>query len=692
MEISVEEGLTDVKLSHVMDTDKAKVDLGSILWDLVDAAKYEEAMVEIQNSKNKERVTNDCMDIIPVLTLKLQESEDILAIECLEGLLVHVSNVAKVKEVMIVFLEELQAFKGKENYRALLRPMQVALKRQVSRNCSPTLHCWAFRSVLDHMARMELPSDYNLEGRERKLLDAAPAVMALSDHLQCVVDFFKVFYEDIILAKLIFSNKIPNTNFFMAKTLLKLFDKPLTFLDVYSNKKGDENTVYRTSSKLIIMIIRLIKNPIKLFSEISYKTSDPKKKNINKKENETIDKEGEFESEDDEDDDVAELLNASQTSLATMYYCMFSQNMSIESVPCVYSSQHKFLSCLPLVCTLLSKVEHLAMHKGVLLARSLITHIDNRSMPAACLDSPSHYQLSKLLVNIMTYTENKEIRLCALSFYRTYITKLDYDAVYRLFEYLLQSQTHAGFLGFIITEIKQNSLLSLKEKRIASEFSDGFTKGEDLSRTVPSYSKFTGQSLWKLVYLACHLPDGERTDFLECGDKVLSALNLVLFLLIRATNHLQKQQQQTSTQQTEQPVTSLENDEATYSQALHQSPSNFSIHQSAQSITFNPPQMLQHVAHLRKELLTPMQRGLQISREHYELKLKDLSESSPPADGNKFDFQVNVSDSILPGLDPGQEKKVVASALCRFDLINCVLARVETAATELMATFTIMAK
>lgn len=636
-----------------------KIDLGAILWDLVDSGKYEDAIAEITNEKYRSFLFTNSMDLIPVLTLKLQDSPNYEAQECLEAMLMHVASVAKVKEVMIVLLEEVQTFRSQEVYRVMLKPMQVALSRIISTECSPTLFTWTFKSVIEHLGKMDLPSGYNLEGKERLLLEADPAVQALSDNLYHVLEFFKVFYNDIILGKLIFTKKIICTKLFMAKSMLRLFDKPLTFLDIYCTGKDDENRIHRTAAKLISMIIRLTGNPIKFFSDITAQSTS--KNNSTKLKNNTD--EYMETCEDDGDYDLSGAV--SQTCLATFYYCIFHQHMSINSIPCVYNPQHKFLSCLPLISQLLAKTEHLAIHKGLLLAQALIDNIDTGSVTANCLNAPYHYQFNKLLVGSMTMIDNKELRITALQLFRKYISNFELNGRYRLFESLLQSVTHVGVLGFIISEIKENIALSLQEKTQKQQ-----STSNEMGSSAP-ISKFTGQSLWKLVYLACTIPDGERTDMLDWSEKILAELNLILFLFIRANKVCNSIQ----------VVTTDAHNKTKKSCELF---NNSSIPMYSQDCTFLPADLLQHILHFHSELFTPLQRGLQISREHYELKLKSLSDSTKvPTD---MEVQMSINDSILPGLSPKEEKEVIALALSRFDLINCVLARVEASADELMIT------
>ena len=632
MEIfNTEDKSTDVAVPPV------KVDLGGILWDLVDTGKYEEALSELKHEKYEKFVITNSMDLIPVLTLKLQDSSENAAQECLENMMMHVASVAKVKEVMIVLLEETQTFKSQQVYRVMLQPMQVALGRLVSTNCSPTLFTWTFKSVLEHLGRMELPSGYNLEGKERMLLDSDPSVIALSDNIYHVSNFFKFFHQQIVLGKLVFNKKIPNTKIFMAKTMLRLFDKPLTFLDIYCNVKDVENTIHRTASKFVSMIVRLKGNPILFFSDIKFQK-------VIVDGDEKIETENSNDSNDSSDDDLSSAV--SQTSLATFFYCIFHQQMSIEAVPRVYSPVYKFISCLPLISQLLAKTEHLALHKGLLLAKSLTDCINTGTVGAEYLDAPCHYYFNKLLVGSMTMVDNKELRITALQLFRRYVSNFDFNGRYRLFDSLLQSANHAGVLSFIITEIKQNIQLSLKEE---AKIVNGTATGDPAT-----VSKFTGSSLWKLVYRSCSLPDGERTDMLDWSEKILAVLNLLIFLLIRGNK-------------------------------ICQNLSNEGDDQCSFSSTFQPLELPRHVGHFKAELFEPLQRGLQISREHYELKLKGLNEKTPACTDTEI-VKLSLGDSLLPGLTPEQEKEVIALALSRFDLISCVLARTEATATELLAT------
>ena len=583
------------------------IDLGGILWDLISEEKFDEALSEVKKCIYKDFVINSSMDLVPVLSLKLQDTDDPCALNCVEDIMCYVANIAKVKEVLIVLLEEMETFKAKGALLMFLRPLEISLCRLMSKKCSPVIFRWVFNVVLDHLGKMELPSTDKLEGKDKLLLDSDPTVQALNTHLASVCRFFETFHKAIIDGRLCFDDKIPSSKHFLADVLLKIFDRPITFLDLYTTENSPKSQLFRTTERFVKMIIELYGDPFMLFKDIVYdKTS-------NKTES---------------DDDKDSTNKPSQTSLATFFYCILHGGMSETTLSCVYSPVYKFVSLLPVLAQLIAKTEQLALHKGLLLSKSLIDSIPPGTLNADHLKAPYHDRFNKLLAGSMIMVDSKELRVLALGVFKNLLSIYDYQGRYRMIESFLLTAKHAGFLGVLTLEIKHNLLKYLEYKvdeNVDSEESE-------------SPVAFSGISLWSLVHQACSLPDGERTDMLEHSDQILAMLNLLYFLVTTAASHKDKL-----------------------------------------SETFDQVLVSKYIESNVNPLLTQLFRGVQISREHYELKLKTLDDNpSVPSDI----LEVSVANGVLPSIEPDQQKHVVQLALTNFDMISLYLSRLEAKIDE----------
>lgn len=133
---------------------------------------------------------------------------------------------------------------------------------------------------------------------------------------------------------------------------------------------------------------------------------------------------------------------------------------------------------------------------------------------------------------------------------------------------------------------------------------------------------FSGQKLYNMLDIFCFLPEGRESDIMELGDQIITSLNLLIFLSIRDKYN----------------VTGIWN-------------------------YFNT---------LEKKFFKPLKEGINISKAHYELKMKELKEE-------KRDSRVNVSISgkHLPQASFEDQMSVLHSAINSFEALEMLLARVE---------------
>ena len=600
--------MEEVSVDGSLDTSVTEdhMDLEEILWKMLVDEDYTLATAEVKKERYKKHIKENCMELIPTLALKLQETTKSEGFDCIEDILLYIANTAASKEVVLSLLSELCSSKGYEQICALLYPLEVSLHRELCATKKNWYLISSFKSIANYMSAMDLPCNYSLEGKERMLLDVDPCVQAVSCLLPRVVDYFQHFKSTIMQEKS--KSQSFNSDWYKCIcSVMLLLDKPLAYLDIFCDEKKSENSLYRNIERLVTLIVECVGNPYSLFNFIECKFNETSA------------------SGEDDDDDEKHILK--QISVATFFYCMLSQNMAVDLIPHIYHPHYKFLSLLPFLCQLLGKPEQLAIHKGLLLSQVLIRGLKIETLSDDCLDAPYHYHFNKVLIHCMTMTNDKGMRSLAFSIFQEYLSLFTFDGRYRLLEYLLLSINHAGLAGVVTTEIKQNFL---KASTCISRKKNNSTS-----------NKFVGQTLWKLIHLACTLPNGEQTDMLDWSEKILSALNLLLFFFKKGKN----------------------------------------LCSDSLDVTFSRSVIVPHLQNIQSTFLEQLQRGLRISQEHYKLKLKDLHENG--VDNRDDIVSVNVNDALLPGANVEQEKHVISLALTRLDMILCVFSDVEVAAREL---------
>lgn len=577
-------------------------ELGEIVWQELLAGNYKNALERVKSEVNADYLRNNSLELVPIVAKLLQEDVDPEGEQCVEDILVHIASVANSKEVVLVLLEMLEMNRSAVQFRVMLPPLQRVLLRQASpKNTRVVTFSWAFNTLYSHMVAMELPQGLNLEGKERQLLDVDPLVRETSECLQYLIHFYEGIVSKVVSGELAWGDRKDSGNY-LAMFLLQLFHKPLTHLDVYDETKGETcNALYLSCRCLASMVGQLLYNVFKLFHSITW---GPHKTILasDTPRDEKSDPEEVNDSETPGGSDGRE-AKVSQLSLACFFYCVLGQDMAREWVPQVYSHQYLFLSCLPLVATLLQEKEHIPIHKGLILANELLNKLARHSLPGDSLEARAHSSFPQLLVRVMTFCDNRELRMLALEVFRSYPSKFDTKGRRKLIQALLLSIKHAGVLGLVIHELKENVASNLNTENLDPNFS--------------------GRNLSKLVRVACTLPEAEQTDLLEWSDCIMAALNLLIFLFVRDKKN------------------------------------KTGIYAVSQS--------------LQEGYLAQLKKGLDLTKAHYELKMKELAGSSSREKEDKM--SVSVGGQILPNLPKDQEKKVVEAAICSLDMMQCVLVR-----------------
>ncbi|KAK8380492.1 hypothetical protein O3P69_016826 [Scylla paramamosain] len=550
--MEVENGTQDL-LTSVAD----KRDLGEVVWQELLAGNYENAVQTIKAKENEVNLRNNSLELVPIVAKLLQEDVGPEGEQCVEDILLHIASVANPKEVVLVLLEVLEMKWSAIQVRVMLSPLQTVLLRQASpTNTRAVTFSWVFNTLYSHVAIMETPQGLNLEGKERHLLDLDPLVREASDILQHLTHFYEGIFTRVVSGKLGWGGG-KNSREYLALFLLQLFHKPLTYLDVFDENKGDTcNALYMSCGRLASMVGQLLFNVFKLLGSISWKSS---KTVLASETNESEEQDpATLEASDAEDDKEGKKDEVSQLSLACFFYCVVGQDMAAEWVPQVYSHQYVFLACLPLLSALLQEKEHIPIHKGLTLSGALLNKLARHSLPSDSLEASAHSSFPQLLVRVMTFCDNKELRTQALDVFRTHMDKFDSHGRRKLIQALLLSVKHAA----------------------------------------------------------------EQTDLLEWSDCIMAALNLLIFLFIR------------------------DKENKTGVAGISRS--------------------------LKEGYLTQLQTGLDLTKGHYELKLKELSET-PSKKEDKL--SVCVGGQMLPNLPQDQERKVVETAICSLDMMQCVLVR-----------------
>ncbi|KPI91685.1 Ubiquinone biosynthesis protein COQ9, mitochondrial [Papilio xuthus] len=134
---------------------------------------------------------------------------------------------------------------------------------------------------------------------------------------------------------------------------------------------------------------------------------------------------------------------------------------------------------------------------------------------------------------------------------------------------------------------------------------------------------FTGDQLMYMVRKICHLPHGAQSDLVELADQIITALNFLRYLILKDT-----------------------------------------LNQSGIKNNFS---------YIESDYLENLRTGLNLSKAHYEQKLKEIENKNYTQQG--VDVSINVGGNTLDNIPIENKREILHSALNAFHLIEGLVAR-----------------
>ncbi|XP_030061234.1 glomulin isoform X2 [Microcaecilia unicolor] len=296
-------------------------------------------------------------------------------------------------------------------------------------------------------------------------------------------------------------------------------------------------------------------------------------------------------------------------SLACLAYLLFVHYIGMDYFPHVFSPSFLLQCNMTHIEMLLKRMEESMLSKGLALFENCLLRVENNSLPHQYLEIKSFLSVPEDLVKVMTLCPVEHLRKKSLKILQLYIDKLDAEGKYKLFRCLLQTSNHAGMEGYIIQNIKNQIDLSLK--------------------TGYGSNCFLGPRLIPLLHTVHSLPEGVETDLLQNSDRIMAALNLLRYLIIKDPEYE------------------------------------------------NQTEIWTELTRIERDFLKPLRMGLNMSKAHYEAKIRSTKEDRQESHNNKTICTITAGGKTLPNMTPEMQLQVLQSALFTFDLIESVLARVE---------------
>lgn len=134
---------------------------------------------------------------------------------------------------------------------------------------------------------------------------------------------------------------------------------------------------------------------------------------------------------------------------------------------------------------------------------------------------------------------------------------------------------------------------------------------------------FTGVQLIRIVKKVCYLPHGAESDLVELADQIITALNFLRYLALKDT--------------------------------------------------LNKTGIRGHFDIIEEDYLKNLRTGLNMSKAHYEVKLRDI-ENAKRSPREQVEVSINVGGNVLDKIPVENKKQIIHSALNAFHLIEGLVA------------------
>lgn len=572
-----------------MDTPSA---LSQELLDAVrthlDAGNFKEALELPNDNKYAAALKDNCWDLIPYLLSRIDDNTIIRwpALQrCCERLLMVVADRANSEEVILELIEQAEVAKNDAQFIAILKPLQNVLVR-LSNKRGRSLE-WCFNTLLLYIEKLPTPGDFDLSCREKLLMDCDENGRRIIKIYIELPTFYDYFVDQISTNKKASSIKDIATCF-----LIDLLGKPFAHLDVEYD--GKTKSQPRAIAEQIFKDLCSINEDLYKFLVYIDRKCHPRTKTNH---------DGVYE---DAPADVF-LLNEklSPISLGNLYYLLLVENLPAPMLPQVYSQIYVYQEVLGLTVVLIREESTNLQYKGLKLAKVLFDYLPENS-PSSLLSSVDHYALAKSLCTTAVYCPAEFIRKMSVCILKTFIFKFDDKGRYLFVRNLLPNLQHSGIIGYLITLYKDMIM-------------DALQSPDD------RLYWFKEKRLYDIVHQICKLKDGVETDIVESADQIISALNLLRFIVLKDIEN----------------VTGIWDCMDT----------------------------------IKKGYLETLREGINMSRAHYELKLLDLTDPSISNKENSPKISVSVSGSSLDSLPIENKKEVVNSAFNALHLVDSLLCR-----------------
>lgn len=457
---------------------------------LLEDRKTEE-VVELFTTENSELIEDALSEIVRIASEYLTEfnaqSEQEL-FQCCKIVLNTIAETYNPMETVLEFLQYIECLDNDVKFCALLEPLGICMMK--GKNKINVIE-WSVSTIKSYIEDLPIPNEVNQDATSCRIIN--------------VLERITLFLKPLVEEAADMNSKLEETCLFgdhLLSLTITLCGKPFCYL----SRSVEMVTYKKLLEKIMTLAVNLTGDVLYYLNIVSNCSTSPK--------NITHDRVQSEHSEDYIRSMLFELSdNMSDLAYANFYFHIITKEIFWKSVPQVYSSHYLLETCSYLFKVLLNKKQEILILNGLVFMENMTKRIHPRSVPSDVLGLRIYKDLFQLIIQIMIYCDIDTNRKKAMHVFQEYIKIFDMEARYSVISHLYEISEHSGVLSLITGMFKASIVECLD--------------------STPRNPHFLGRNMEMMLRKICNLPHGSSSDLVEISDEVITALNLLRFLLIR---------------------------------------------------------------------------------------------------------------------------------------------------------------
>lgn len=425
---------------------------------------------------------------------------------------------ANAQDMVMEFMDRLDRVDDDNVLISLMKGLQVVLLRLPERK-SLSIE-WCLTPLVNYVKRMPVPDHLHTTIVPEKLpfLESDPLIDRILQLHLILLLFLEPIVQQIVAnrSQEWTTRSLENTRQnVLIHVLLNLLDTHLNRIYVPYNPHKETNTYIRQCrEQLSVMLTQLLgSDPFYLLPFIERRICYPIKV--------------------DDDDTVTDMkktnvfIVANKTTILSYghyFHTFLVHELATDDMPKIYKGDYVWAKFMYLVTEMVKSEDQNVQMKGIEMGQKLL-QVVNKEDSNGDRRSDEYLELIvfesffERMIQLMTYSESEMIRKTAVKYTETLIMSFNDRGRMIILENLFKEYAeNKGLSGYLPILYKNMVVEELNRKG----------EGESVA------AQYSGPVFHKmLLKYICKLAEGEKTNILDCSDRILAALNLIRFIVLR---------------------------------------------------------------------------------------------------------------------------------------------------------------